>query len=142
MLTHPCVQAHSPTILLVTPPPVSEIQRGNRDRQALVTAEYAAAARELAAELQKEAGLSEVVLIDLWTGIMNRVREEAATTDRNHCLPGDVQSGPCEALDAMLSDGLHLSRKGYELLFELLKPTLGKQWASEEHPFPSYVYRQ
>jgi len=87
-------------IIIITPPPVNEIQRtvflaGQKpplelDRGFELTKSYAAAAKKTG----EEAGLG---VADVWTKIWDRA--------------GHKES----ALDKYLSDGLHLTKDGYEV---------------------------
>lgn len=91
-------------VVLITPPPVNDLQWGKRveigkpvDRQFEVTKKYA--------EVAKSVGIKEgVPIVDTWTALW-----EAA---------GNEQKG----LDKYLSDGLHLTIEGYNIVYyELMK---------------------
>ncbi|KAH7328499.1 GDSL-like Lipase/Acylhydrolase [Stachybotrys elegans] len=134
IVTHPHVAAHKPKILLVTPPPLDEIKATACDmangfpsgaRSATVSAAYSEKAREVARENPG------VVLIDLWQGVMDKAIAMA---------PGDYQAGgpwlgtpengKQGGLDTLLPDGLHMNGDAYRILFDLVAPHIGPEWAS------------
>ncbi|KAH8102863.1 SGNH hydrolase-type esterase domain-containing protein [Cristinia sonorae] len=90
-------------VIVITPPPVNTVQwraykaskvpSEELDRLFETTREYAEKAREVA-------GGEGVVVVDVWT----RIWKEA----------GEVEEG----LSALLTDGLHLNERGYEIVFE------------------------
>ena len=132
IITHPHIQAHNPTVLLVTPPPVDEIKltKVNKEegwpevlRKSAISAAYSEKAREVARETPG------VILIDLWKAIMDKAIEMA---------PGDFQSGgpwlgtfdngKQGGLDHLLPDGLHLGGDAYRVFCETLRPYIGKDY--------------
>ncbi|KAH9923983.1 SGNH hydrolase [Epithele typhae] len=109
---------HSPDtrIVLMTAPLVNthqwgvrQAERGNvMDRDFETTRTYAAAAKELGAA-------KGVPVVDLWTKIYDAAGQEEA------------------ALSGFMTDGLHLNRDGYQIVFdELIKTTTAN--------FPEYHY--
>ncbi|KAK8026540.1 hypothetical protein PG991_003596 [Apiospora marii] len=134
IITHPNITAHSPKILLVTPPPLDEImaemqdkeKHGQAVRQAAVSAKYSDIARQVAADVPG------TVLIDLQKAIMEAAI--AATPDLDDKglskaglplgYPGSVRGG----LEQMLPDGLHMSGQAYRVFFDAVKEHIG--------PFP------
>ncbi|CAK7206761.1 hypothetical protein SEUCBS139899_009567 [Sporothrix eucalyptigena] len=126
ILTHPNIQAHRPTVVLVTPPPLDGFRRaqferdnpGANRRKARVTAEYAAAARKVAETVPG------VVLADLW-GVLMGVSTGGTPTNIDTGttrILGDNDDPHSQAghLSALLCDGLHLTGKGYRMLWESL----------------------
>lgn len=117
IITHPSVVAHSPHIILVTPPPINEYACEENDRNkgitaprrlAKTTAEYAQHVRDLAGELKAEG--VDVVLLDLWTVFMETA---GWNEDVRRVLPGLPVSlpGSKEILEnAMLKLLLHDGR--------------------------------
>lgn len=132
IITHARIQAHSPMILLTTPPPLDELQMGKFDkvyarkpnRLAAVTQQYAEMAREIAHENPG------VILLDLEKAIMDK-----AISMTDGILPTDPRLGTFEngksgGLDRLLVDGLHLNGEGYRVYFDLLQKHMGEEWES------------
>ena len=95
-------------VVLITPPAVDEYSLPHTGLTSERIAAYATATRKVAAE-------HELPLVDCskaflkfsgWNGSL----EESI-------LPGDKRLGKNDALASLLTDGLHLSAKGYEVLF-------------------------
>jgi lysophospholipase L1-like esterase len=130
IITHPSVTAHSPTILLVTPPPVNEYQilAGNIasgysevTRRAETTAQYAQVVREIAVELKEK----NVVLIDLWTALMEKALSSTPpdiVQGLNGTLLGSQLVADSQALRDLLVDGLHLTGAGYSVFLSEVSP--------------------
>lgn len=122
ILTHPHIQAHKPKIMVVTPPPVDGVRLGQLERmegakttsrQAPVTAQYAEAARRVAADVPG------TTLIDLWKTMMDLAVARTPGFDaKGGALLGDETTGKSSYLTDLLSDGMHLSGDGYRLLFD------------------------
>jgi isoamyl acetate esterase len=110
ILGYQAVKLHNTQVILVTPPPVDEWQLDGPDRTAKHTAKYAAAARELGAELQ-------VPLLDLWTIFMHKAGWKEGWTG---ALPGSKDAPRNTVLGDLLSDGLHFTELGYNLMFDEL----------------------
>lgn len=152
IITHPTITSHAPKkILLVTPPPLDEIRITTLDlawghpaatRRAKVSAAYSEAVRQVAAE---HAG-SNVTLVDLWKGVMDRAVEKTPGFDpaagRTLGDP-EVESGGGGIrgyLEHLLPDGLHMSGESYRVFFELVKGHIGSEWAgTEEEARVGYV---
>jgi hypothetical protein len=103
LITHPCVTAQSPRIILLTTPPFEEnVLEEFRDawgymgevRQAKDAAEYAAATKVLG----KEMGIN---VLDVWGMFM----ELAGWKEGDEVLPGSKQNGKSEVLADLLYDG-------------------------------------
>ncbi|KAF4506790.1 hypothetical protein G6O67_006835 [Ophiocordyceps sinensis] len=134
IITHPHVQAHKPTILLVTPPPVDEMKLTRLDtaeghasaiRSFATSAAYSEKAREVARE---NAG---VILIDLWQALMDR----AIALAPGEYQPGgpwlgSPENGKAGGLEQLLPDGLHMSGDAYRVLYEQIRPHIGQQWTN------------
>lgn len=106
MIRHPCVQAQSVKILLITPPPVNEHQMGQFDyagsqarlqRRAENTRLYADACKDVGAKLQ-------VTVVDLWTACLR----EVGWKEGDSVLPGSLSAPRNERLDALFLDGKHI----------------------------------
>lgn len=129
ILTHPNIQAHAPKIILVTPPPLNGFHLGELERestpgaptsrQARTTAQYVDAARRVAN------AVPGVVLVDLWTALMDRAIQRTPGWDMwTRSLLGDEQDQNSQQayLRELLTDGLHLTGEGYRVFWDLLWP--------------------
>ena len=103
MITHPAVKAHSPKIILITPPPfeesmLEELMRcmGGRGetRKAKDAAEYAETIRQVGKEMN-------LPVLDVWTMFMEKVGWEFG----DGFLPGSKELGKNKALERLLLDG-------------------------------------
>jgi lysophospholipase L1-like esterase len=111
---YPVLEAHKTAILILTPPPVDEHQfDAVNPRTAARTAEYAAACRELAHRLG-------CPLVDVWKLFMAEAGYDADNVSQQSSLLGSKAAPPSSVLKELLWDGLHLSTKGYRLVFEEL----------------------
>jgi len=126
-------------VLLLTPPPISEPALlvwvrskygpdSTLDRKVEVTASYAHAVRQLAAEADSPA--RPVVLVDLYTALEDEARRIGS---------GDREVG----LSVLLEDGLHLAAPGYKVVSDTLLaairthlPTLAPE--ALERVFPAH----
>lgn len=108
LLSHSLIAAHSPRphILLLTPPPIEETLRAQRDaeegitrvcRLQRVTARYAEAVRMVGSE-------TDTPVADVWAAFMARAGWKLGVDDLE-ALPGTLEGGSSEALKALLSDG-------------------------------------
>ncbi|KAI9740096.1 MAG: hypothetical protein M1818_004847 [Claussenomyces sp. TS43310] len=131
LVSHPLVTAHSPHILLITPPPIEEtvIAQNAADygetrvkRLATNTALYAQAVRRVGIE-------TGTVVVDLWTAFMNKAGYNP--DDPEEAMPGTKEGGLNETLRGLLVDGLHLTPAGYMILFEEVMETIEKVWPEE-----------
>lgn len=131
ILTHEHIKAHSPKILLVTPPPIDEIRITELDmamghsqatRQAAVSATYSESARRVAAEIPG------VVLIDLQKALLDKAISLTSEFDTSGPPLGYPQ-GKRGALEQLLPDGLHMSGGAYKVLYDLVLPHI--------EPFPA-----
>jgi len=131
-------------IIIITSPPVNEHQfermpSGHFQRRAGITAQYARAAREVGR-------IEGVFILDFWTILMRKVGWKSSMGCECCCghIPYQLDVGPTSAsnlqhipgcchapanwpdadyqLPDFLTDGLHLTKLGYDVLFwELLK---------------------
>ncbi|KAK4242579.1 SGNH hydrolase-type esterase domain-containing protein [Achaetomium macrosporum] len=132
IIHHPNITAHNPKIFLVTPPPLDGIRVREIDmakghpaalRQTKISAAYSEAARQVAAENPG------VTLIDLHKAVMDRAIEMTPGFDPNGPALGDPESGVRGYLEHLLPDGLHLSAESYRILYDLVQPHVGTEWA-------------
>ncbi|KAH8780348.1 GDSL Lipase/Acylhydrolase family protein-like protein [Hyaloscypha finlandica] len=140
ILNHSSITAHSPTIFLVTPPPINEVHLeqeldlkkgfGSITRHQKVTAQYADVVREVAREHEDR----KVVLVDLWEALMD-ARLRLTPTYVGQCEKRDD-----EVLRKLLVDGLHLTGDGYKVFLDKLLPLVGKEWAFEPLDNPSWIF--
>ncbi|QPH01297.1 hypothetical protein C2857_005496 [Epichloe festucae Fl1] len=132
IITHPHIKQHRPKILLVTPPPVDEIKvtrlnlaegHASALRTSATTAAYSEKAREVARENPG------VVLIDLWTAVMDKAMS-MAPQDWKPGSPwlGSPENGQQGGLDSLLPDGLHLSGSAYKIFYDEIKSHVGEEW--------------
>ncbi|KAF7857191.1 hypothetical protein EAF04_009432 [Stromatinia cepivora] len=137
--------AQHPTILLVTPPPINEIQLEEQDRQKgyssvtrlqYNTAKYAAAVREIAAKWEDR----NVVLVDLWKALMHKAVQMSQDDNIDVDIIGTKRAGDDKAMRMLLTDGLHLSSEGYKIFLNEVKPLVGKEWNEEPNDNPSWVF--
>ena len=105
------LKLHETKVILIIPAPVDEWQLGNGERTAPVTAQYAAAAREVGREL----GLP---VLDLWTIFMLKAGWNPDQDDAP--LAGSKDAPKNSVLDELLSDGLHFTPAGYKVVFDEL----------------------
>ncbi|EXJ69280.1 uncharacterized protein A1O5_07316 [Cladophialophora psammophila CBS 110553] len=110
IITSPGVELHQTKCLLITPPPVDEWQLGSTERTAEHTATYASACREVGKEMS-------IPVLDLWTIFMSKAGWKEGSTG---ALVGSKDAPRNEVLGKLLNDGLHLTTKGYELMYEEL----------------------
>ncbi|POR37215.1 GDSL esterase/lipase [Tolypocladium paradoxum] len=134
IITHPHVQAHRPKILLVTPPPVDQIkvtklntEEGHPSaiRTSAISASYSEMVREVAREN------SGVVLVDLWQALMDKA---IAMAPNDYQTGGawlwTLENGKQGGLAQLLPDGIHMSGDAYRVLYEQVKPHIGKEWTN------------
>ena len=104
MLEHPVVKAHSPHVILISPPPINEFACEENDRakgyleprrNASHTKMYAEAAKEISEE-------HHVVLLDLFSLFMRHAGYE----ERSTVLPGSKQLPPNPILRMLVHDGV------------------------------------
>ncbi|KLU91617.1 hypothetical protein MAPG_10135 [Magnaporthiopsis poae ATCC 64411] len=137
LIRHPAVAAHSPRLILVTPPPVEERRLeaqvksqgyAELNRTNECTKQYADAAREVAKELG-------VACLDLWSAFMAR-----AGWRPGEPLPGSIELPENDALRALLHDGLHLSPEAYRVFFEKAVEVIAETWPDQISERLPYVY--
>jgi isoamyl acetate esterase len=111
MACHEGVRIHGTKVIFITPPPVDEWQLDTPNRNAEHTAIYAGACREVAYDL----GLP---CLDLWSIFMKKAGWKAGE-GLSHMI-GSRKAPKSQVLAELLSDGLHLTEKGYHVWFEEL----------------------
>lgn len=128
IITHPLVKAHSPRIMLITPPPINEYLQATLDmvkgydpprRSADNTKRYADATREVGKDLG-------IPVLDMWMACMLEAGWEPGEE-----LPGSRALPESPVLQELLHDGLHLSPAGYRLLYKNLTTLIAKTWPDQ-----------
>ncbi|KAK6358309.1 hypothetical protein TWF730_007655 [Orbilia blumenaviensis] len=130
MAQHKHVKDHGAKVVLVTPPPICEHKiLPWKDRRSAVAKQYAEAAISVAEE-------TGVEVLKLWHIFM----AEAGWKEGEPLL-GEIGVPKSEKLGELLSDGLHLTPKGYKLFFDglvdLLKDRL-PEINDHERIFPNW----
>ncbi|GAW22304.1 hypothetical protein ANO14919_118400 [Xylariales sp. No.14919] len=124
IVTHEHIKAHNPKILLITPPPldemqsfVTDIQKGHKEpaRKAAVSAQYSETVRQVAAEVPG------ALLVDLQKALMEKAISMTPDYDPSG-PPLGYPEGKRGALEQLLPDGLHMSGEAYKVLFDIVKP--------------------
>ncbi|KPI35038.1 GDSL esterase/lipase [Cyphellophora attinorum] len=127
IIQYPLIAKGGTHVLLLTPPPIDEWQLDSNggfgsSRRAAVTKVYADAARYLAVEAAGPDWTGpNVTLVDVWRLFMLEAgwsddNATSGTSDEEY-LPGDARREKSAALARLLSDGLHFTVEGYELLY-------------------------
>ncbi|EHK98690.1 putative GDSL esterase/lipase [Glarea lozoyensis 74030] len=133
LISHRAVTAHEPNIILITPPPVDEtllFESGKRDAAGNFEQGREASGIKLYTEAVKEVGIiTGVPVVDIWSRFMSM-----AGWDGEGELPGTRKLGKNEVLASLLSDGLHLTPKGYHVVWEELAKVLIEKFPD----FPPY----
>lgn len=144
IVTNAALGKHNPTILLVTPPPIHEEHLEAEDlkkgctgltRRQSVTAQYAQAVRDLAAELE-----DRVVLVDLHKAMMDEAARLTSGHSVNDALLGTKEAGDSKGFRELLVDGLHFTGAGYKVFLDAVIPHVGQQWAREPANEPSWIF--
>jgi lysophospholipase L1-like esterase len=145
ILVHNSISKHRPKILLVTPPIINEVHLESEDlkkgylalsRHQKVTAQYAKVVREVAAEFNDQ----NVVLVDLWTALMNEAIRLTPEYVEDGRLLGSREKGDSQGLRSLLVDGLHLTGQGYKVFLREVLPHVGVSWSQEAFNSPSWVF--
>ncbi|KAG0166516.1 hypothetical protein DFQ28_007190 [Apophysomyces sp. BC1034] len=103
-------------VMLITPPPLNEPQWQRRCEENGEALNRTAESARVYADAVREVGRDcEVVVVDLWTKIMDRCELERRD------------------LSDFLFDGLHLNGNGNQVLYDLLMETIGHEFP-EIHP--------
>ncbi|KUI65055.1 hypothetical protein VM1G_01117 [Cytospora mali] len=140
IITHPNVTAHSPKVLVVTPPPLDEIRTteldtpkyGKSARQQARSAAYSQAARDVAAEVPG------TVCIDLQKALMDHAIANTPGWDASLPPLGSVEGGRRGYLEKLLPDGLHMSGEAYRVLWALVEREIEPQFPNQDTV--GYVY--
>jgi isoamyl acetate esterase len=131
LIKHESVTAHQPKIILATPPPIDETRQEEVDatkglglcRRASITAQYAEAVREVAAEIG-----GDVILLDLWSVLMVEAAKHTSIDDLISPIIGTKELGSNKALTDLLPDGLHFGSTGYAKFYESLISAVESKW--------------
>jgi isoamyl acetate esterase len=118
ILTHPAITAHSPNIILLTPPPFEETmlvttmkEWGNfgESRKAGDANEYAQIVKEVGSE-------SGVAVLDVWGVFMERAGWKGGKGE-GEVLPGSFEKGKNGVLGELLDDGKlsHIQKCGVKI---------------------------
>lgn len=141
IITDERIRAHSPKILLVTPPPLDEIHHtalsiegGHREgtRQAAVSASYSEMARMVASEVEG------VVLIDLQKAIMDKAIAMTPGFDPASGPPLGYPGSQRGALEQLVPDGLHMSGVAYRVFYDLVEGHIGPFVEYDGFIFPTW----
>jgi lysophospholipase L1-like esterase len=121
-------KGQKPRILVLTPPPVNEhqlqfweVEKGfsSPSRTATNTKRYAGACQAAAASLP-------VQVVDVWGAFM-----EAAGWKEGEPLIGSRDVPENKFLADLLSDGLHLTGKGYRIIFDEVMRAIKENWPDQ-----------
>ncbi|KAM0716268.1 hypothetical protein Q7P37_007713 [Cladosporium fusiforme] len=133
ILSHPHVTGRPDIrIILITPPPIDERMLRETDsrnnpgyhglrRIAETTASYAEAVRQVG----KERGIP---VCDVWRAMMRRAGWDEGSPKP---MPGSSNARTNRTLQEFFSDGLHLTPKGYEVLYHELMDLIAKTWPDQ-----------
>ncbi|KIW34495.1 uncharacterized protein PV07_01271 [Cladophialophora immunda] len=149
IVSSPALRAHSPTIILCTPPPVDEIRLTELDlasgwesvtRTSENTAAYAQAVRDIAAAADEK-----IVLVDLFAALMERAMSMTPDWKAGEAILGSVKSGTRGGLEKLLPDGIHVSGEAYRVFYEVVAEKIGGEWrdernAEKDYEPPSWVF--
>ncbi|EUC28844.1 hypothetical protein COCCADRAFT_108059, partial [Bipolaris zeicola 26-R-13] len=133
IVSHPCILAHAPRIILVAPPPMNEHLWWPRDqssgyatvsRLAETTKIYADAVVQLGAELQ-------LPVLDLWKAFMSRTDFNVDAWKPGDHVPGSLALPPSDALADLMYDGLHMNPAGYQILYDELINVISHNWPDQ-----------
>ncbi|PWW79536.1 SGNH hydrolase [Tuber magnatum] len=122
IINHPLLVAHSPRIILITPPPICEYRTQDNDlargipgtqRRAANTKKYADAALEVGKALG-------IPTVNLWEAFV----QHAGGWEEGNPLLGSKELPKNEKLGELLRDGLHFEPKGYQILYDLVLGTI------------------
>ncbi|KAL3457292.1 GDSL Lipase/Acylhydrolase family protein [Aspergillus heterothallicus] len=128
IVQHPVVRAQNPRILLLTPPPVNQYQLEPFDaaegvphpsRTAARTRKYAEAVVQVGGELG-------VAVVDLWSTFMKSVGWREGDV-----LVGSRDAPKDEDFEGLFTDGLHLTGKAYEIMFDAVMEVIEKKWPDQ-----------
>ncbi|QDS68799.1 hypothetical protein FKW77_005993 [Venturia effusa] len=128
MIQHPLVQAHSPRVILITPPPLDETLCAKLElevwgidvvrRTAEVTSQYAQVVRDVGKEMN-------IAVLDVWSAFMHKVGWEAGQPLIG--AKGVPQKKGLE-LSTLLVDGLHLTGEGNKIVYQELMKLIAERW--------------
>jgi lysophospholipase L1-like esterase len=133
IVQHPLVRAHTPKIILITPPPVDEALCEKLEfeiwgidvvrRTAEVVSQYAQVVRDVGQEM-------DVAVLDVWTAFMEKVGWRPG-------MPLIGAKGVPQAkgmeLPTLLIDGLHLTGEGNKIVYQELVRLIRERWPDQTH---------
>ncbi|KAG9232864.1 GDSL Lipase/Acylhydrolase family protein-like protein [Amylocarpus encephaloides] len=121
------VAAHSPNVVLITPPPIEETLMCETDVNIasgkLELGQHAVDAKAYAQAVKETGIITGVPVVDIWGKFM-----EMAGWKEGQPLPGTKSLGKNGVLVRLLSDGLHLTPEGYNVVFDELLKVLKKEY--------------
>jgi len=149
IIDHASRLSHEPKILLVTPPPINEVQLEEEDikkghprltREQSVTSDYAYEVREIAKKYEDR----NVVLVDLWKAMLDVALKSTPDfpywtgRSKHNILIGQRRYGDNEGLRKLLVDGVHLTGAGYKIFLDQVLPHVEPGWEgiSTDRPNP------
>lgn len=121
IINYRALKSHDTKIILITPPPVDEWQLDGNDRNAEHTAKYARACLQVGQELN-------LPVLDLWTIFMQKAGWQHGSKE---ALAGSKAAPRNEMLADLLSDGLHFTNNGYDLMFDELVKVIREKLPDE-----------
>ena len=151
IVSHPCILAHAPRIILVAPPPMNEHLWWPRDqssgyatvsRLAETTKIYADTVVQLGAELH-------LPVLNLWKAFMSRTDFNVNAWKLGDHVPGSLALPPSDALADLMYDGtstrrildiarvliaspgLHMNPAGYQILYDELINVISHNWPDQ-----------
>lgn len=125
IITHEALRAHNARLILIAPPPICEYKieddvrensKVHKRRMAARTKEYA----DVALQVGQEAGIPTV---NLWSAFM-----KYAGWSEGEPLLGCKTQLRNEKLGALLSDGIHFTSKGYEIMYNEVIETINQHY--------------
>lgn len=129
IINYKVLKRHGTKVIIIVPPPVNEHQMGKPlTRKAWHTACYAQAARNLGRELR-------IPCVDIWSAFLRETGPAYQdplppppsyqfSEDDDSRIPGSIELPLNDCLQALLVDGLHLTSRGYEILYNELVRTI------------------
>ncbi|KAI9783603.1 MAG: isoamyl acetate-hydrolyzing esterase [Peltula sp. TS41687] len=128
ILTHPSLEKHHAGIILLTPPPLDQYLRAKNDAEkGLTEPERTAEHTKLYVDVvREEASKLGVTLMDVWT-----LFQREAGWKEGEPLIGSKNREQSAVFAELLQDGLHLTPKGYRLVFDELMRVIQENWPDQ-----------
>jgi lysophospholipase L1-like esterase len=144
----------SAKIILITPPPVNEYSRGDRERLANSTRSYATVAKLVGAGLKLGLAMSDnrdkFEIVDAWSLFMDyalqfenpdsKARAELGQTSEDGPVLGSRELPESQGLRKLLIDGLHFTEEGYALLRTTIKIRIAQKWPELDAEKMDYLF--